>query len=73
METEQLDIEQHLVLDWIDNMTTTASVPSVSNDVWQYLLKLHFTWVQPLFGFVHHKAFLRERCAEDTSDATQAT
>ncbi|KAL1411840.1 hypothetical protein Q8F55_002809 [Vanrija albida] len=66
-EVEQLDIEQHLVLDWIDNMTTTASVPSVSNEVWQYLLKLHFTWVQPLFGFVHHKAFMRDMTRPRTS------
>ncbi|OCF42834.1 hypothetical protein I317_03311 [Kwoniella heveanensis CBS 569] len=58
--TEVLDLQQQLFMGWIDSLASQVEVPALSNEVWHYLLRLHWTWVQPLFGFVHRKAFLRD-------------
>ncbi|KAL1407804.1 hypothetical protein Q8F55_007239 [Vanrija albida] len=58
--TDALDIEHHLMMDWIDRVALAASFPVMNEEVWRYVLKMHFTWVQPMFGFVHHKTFMRD-------------
>ncbi|ORY24485.1 fungal-specific transcription factor domain-domain-containing protein [Naematelia encephala] len=55
-----LDVEGQLLLERVKSSGTITTPPTLSNDIWQYLMKMHFTWVQPLFGFVHRKAFERD-------------
>ncbi|WVF71034.1 hypothetical protein IAT40_005831 [Kwoniella sp. CBS 6097] len=57
---EVLDLQQQLFMGWIDSLAAQAEVPALSNEVWHYLLRMHWTWIQPMFGFVHRKAFLRD-------------
>lgn len=54
-------IENHLLRESLDTtLETYTDMPQLSDEIWQYLLSVHMTWVQPLFGFVRKTAFLRE-------------
>ncbi len=57
---EALNVEQHLLHEWLDSTAVETAVPVMSADVWQYFVRIHYTWVQPMFGFVHPHGFLRE-------------
>jgi len=55
-------IENHLLRESLDTTPETyTDMPQLSDEIWQYLLSVHMTWVQPLFGFVRKTAFLREQ------------
>ncbi|WVQ96926.1 hypothetical protein IAU59_004034 [Kwoniella sp. CBS 9459] len=66
---EVLDLQQQLFMGWIDSLAAQAEVPALSNEVWHYVLRMHWTWVQPMFGFVHRKAFLRDMHRTSTTSS----
>ena len=57
--TQALDLEHRLLVEWLETMTSQTDLPVLNNEIWTYMLRMHFVWIQPLFGFVHRPAFLR--------------
>ncbi|GAA6034446.1 hypothetical protein JCM8097_002729 [Rhodosporidiobolus ruineniae] len=58
--SDSLDSQYRQTVEWLALMRITAEVPEVSAETILAFLSLHWTWVQPFFGYVYRGPFMRD-------------